>query len=48
MFVIDVTFLKFADLTAGLKEPCIMDLKMGEKTYEPNATLKKQQDEDVS
>eukprot|EP01126_Amoeba_proteus_P004582 TRINITY_DN11525_c0_g1_i1.p1 TRINITY_DN11525_c0_g1~~TRINITY_DN11525_c0_g1_i1.p1 ORF type:complete len:459 (+),score=95.18 TRINITY_DN11525_c0_g1_i1:641-2017(+) len=34
-------FIVLEDLTHHMKQPCIMDLKMGRTSYEPNTTMKK-------
>lgn len=36
------------DLTANLKEPCVMDIKIGKRTWGPNASYEKISNEEVS
>ena len=35
-------------MTANMKLPCVVDIKMGWQTYEPTATEEKKQNEAVS
>jgi 1D-myo-inositol-tetrakisphosphate 5-kinase/inositol-polyphosphate multikinase len=44
----DVTFIKLDDITKEVAEPCIMDIKIGRQTWDPEATLEKRKNEDVS
>lgn len=44
----NVTCLVLDDVTKGFKEPCIMDIKIGKRTWDPLATVEKIQNEDVS
>ncbi|KAL9874094.1 inositol polyphosphate multikinase [Glossina fuscipes] len=37
----DHTFLKLEDLTHCIKKPCIMDIKIGKRTWDPLATAEK-------
>ena len=37
----DVTFIRMEDMTRGFQLPCVMDLKIGQQTWEPNANLNK-------
>lgn len=41
-----VRFIKLQDLTHGMLEPCVIDLKMGRRTWDPMATEEKKQAED--
>jgi len=34
-------YLVFSDATSGMKFPCVMDVKLGQRTYEPDATSDK-------
>lgn len=43
-----VQCLVMEDLTRGMREPCIMDVKIGRRTWDPEATLEKINGEDVS
>ncbi|XP_053670734.1 inositol polyphosphate multikinase-like [Anopheles nili] len=38
-----IEFLKLEDLTQGMLEPCIMDLKIGRRSWDPMATEEKRQ-----
>lgn len=44
----DVMCLVLDNVTKGLKEPCIMDIKIGRRTWDPLATSDKIQNENVS
>lgn len=44
----EVDFLVLEDLTKDFKEPCIMDIKIGRRTWDPNASYEKIIAEDVS
>ena len=35
---ISVEYLRLADLTAGFRRPCIADVKIGRRSYDPEAT----------
>ncbi|XP_055383316.1 inositol polyphosphate multikinase [Condylostylus longicornis] len=37
----ELDFVKLADLTHNMKEPCIMDIKVGKRTWDPLATPEK-------
>lgn len=41
-------FIKLIDLTFDMVEPCIIDIKMGRRTWDPLASEKKREAEDVS
>lgn len=41
-----INFIKLRDLTHGMLEPCIIDLKMGRRTWDPLATEQKKESED--
>lgn len=43
----DVDFLKFNDLTAGMDDPCVIDCKIGKRTWDPLATEEKRLAESV-
>lgn len=40
-------FIVLEDLIKDFKEPCIMDIKIGKRTWDPNATLEKIRSEEV-
>jgi hypothetical protein len=44
----DVKFIKLEDIAKDVAEPCIMDIKIGRQTWDPEATLEKRKNEDVS
>ena len=46
-YIPDLKFLKLKDVTEGYLKPCVMDVKIGKQTWEPNATLEKRKAEDV-
>ena len=37
----EAVYLVFSDATADMKLPCVMDIKLGQRTYEPDATADK-------
>lgn len=41
-----IRFIKLSDLTHGMLEPCVIDLKMGRRTWDPMATEEKKQAEE--
>lgn len=41
-----VNFIKLRDLTHGMQEPCVIDIKMGKRTWDPLATDKKREAEE--
>ena len=43
-----VQFIKLCDITHGVREPCVMDIKIGRRTWDPLATEKKREAEEVS
>lgn len=47
MNVSDTQFMKLSDATQGYGKPCVMDVKIGEQTWEPGASEAKQQREKV-
>ncbi|PNF25111.1 hypothetical protein B7P43_G02042 [Cryptotermes secundus] len=42
----DVRFIKLEDIAKEVAEPCIMDVKIGRQTWDPEATLEKRKNED--
>ncbi|XP_011179930.2 uncharacterized protein LOC105210584 [Zeugodacus cucurbitae] len=40
------TFLKMEDLTKGMRKPCIMDIKVGKRTWDPMASEQKRRVEE--
>jgi 1D-myo-inositol-tetrakisphosphate 5-kinase/inositol-polyphosphate multikinase len=44
----DVKFIILDDVTNDVTEPCVMDIKIGRQTWDPEASLEKRKCEDVS
>lgn len=44
----DINCIVLEDVTAQFKEPCVMDIKIGKRTWGPNATSEKMANEEVS
>jgi hypothetical protein len=44
----DVKFIILDDVTNDVDEPCVMDIKIGRQTWDPEASLEKRKYEDVS
>ncbi|XP_017790126.1 PREDICTED: inositol polyphosphate multikinase [Habropoda laboriosa] len=42
-----ITFLKLKDITEGMAEPCVMDIKIGRRTWDPLATPEKKATEEL-
>lgn len=42
----DVKFIILEDVTNDIAEPCVMDIKMGRQTWDPEASLEKRKNED--
>lgn len=43
----DVDFIILSDITQSMREPCIMDVKIGKRTWDPLATPEKIKAEEV-
>ncbi|XP_014292428.1 inositol polyphosphate multikinase isoform X1 [Halyomorpha halys] len=43
----DIRFLKLQDITSLCLKPCVMDVKIGKLTWEPNASVEKRKSEDA-
>lgn len=41
-----IDFIKLADITHGMAEPCIIDIKIGKRTWDPLASPEKIQAEE--
>lgn len=39
--IFQIDFIRLADITHGMIEPCIMDIKIGKRTWDPLADKKK-------
>ena len=44
----DVKFIILDDVTNDIAEPCVMDIKIGRQTWDPEASFEKRKNEDVS
>lgn len=44
---LQIDFIRLADITSGMTEPCVMDIKIGQRTWDPLATIDKIQMEEV-
>jgi 1D-myo-inositol-tetrakisphosphate 5-kinase/inositol-polyphosphate multikinase len=44
----DVKFIILDNVANGIVEPCIMDIKIGRQTWDPEASSEKREREDVS
>lgn len=47
-FNLQIEFLKLVDLTHDMTEPCIIDIKIGKRTWDPTASEEKILLEEVS
>lgn len=47
MFELQVEFIKLSDIAHGMLEPCIMDIKIGNRTWDPWSSPEKRATEDV-
>lgn len=45
--ILGVTFLTLKDITDGMAEPCVMDIKIGKRTWDPVATPEKKAKEEL-
>ncbi|XP_066589493.1 inositol polyphosphate multikinase isoform X2 [Prorops nasuta] len=43
----NVKYISLKDLTEGITEPCVMDIKIGKRTWDPTATEKKKEEENL-
>lgn len=46
LLLLGVKFLELEDIAEGMSEPCIMDIKIGQRTWDPLAGAEKQNAED--
>lgn len=47
MFYLDYEFLELEDITYPYKKPCIMDIKIGQVTFDPDAEESKKLKESI-